>query len=68
MTTFTGAAIEYLCSQPLGRLATVGAGGRPQVDPAWIRVRPRRILSWGIDCSSDEMDEMSARDVAPDRV
>ncbi|MFC6403103.1 PPOX class F420-dependent oxidoreductase [Planobispora longispora] len=30
-------------------------------DPAWILIRPRRILSWGIDNGSYEM---SARDVS----
>jgi pyridoxamine 5'-phosphate oxidase family protein len=31
-------------------------------DPAWILLRPRRVLSWGIDCSPYEL---RARDVAP---
>lgn len=30
-------------------------------DPAWIRIRPRRILAWGIDTDSFEL---TARDVA----
>jgi pyridoxamine 5'-phosphate oxidase family protein len=140
-TTFTDSEIEYLRSQPLGRLATADAKGRPHVmpvgafydpesdaivvgaaggmasskkfrdaqrradvaivvddlasvepwrprgieirgraethtdggepvgervgasfefEPAWIRIRPRRILSWGIDNGSFEM---SGRDV-----
>jgi pyridoxamine 5'-phosphate oxidase family protein len=140
-STFTVTEIEYLQSQPLGRIATADADGRPHVmpvgvfydaesqsvvigatggmvtskkfrdarrrpdvavvvddlaavepwtprgleirgraethtdggeavgervgatfrfEPAWIRVRPRRILSWGIDNGSFEM---SARDV-----
>jgi pyridoxamine 5'-phosphate oxidase family protein len=140
-STFTDAEIEYLNTQPLGRIATVDADGRPHVipvgvwydpdadsivvgatggmqsskkfrdarqhpdvafvvddlasvdpwsprgievrgraethteggeavgervgasfefEPAWIRIRPRRILSWGIDNGSFEM---SARDV-----
>jgi pyridoxamine 5'-phosphate oxidase family protein len=139
--TFTDSEIEYLNSQPLGRIATADADGRPHVmpvgafydpeseaivvgatggiasskkfrdarhrpdvaivvddlasvdpwrprgieirgraethldggeavgervgasfefEPAWIRIRPRRILSWGIDNGSFEM---SARDV-----
>ena len=33
MSSFTEAEIEYLGGQPLGRLATVGADGRPQVKP-----------------------------------
>lgn len=142
MTTFTDAEIEYLNTQRLGRLATVGADGSPHVMPvgvfydpeaqaivigssggmastkkfrdardrpevalvvddlasmdpwtprgieirgqaethteggeeigkrlgaafpfdrAWIRIRPRRILAWGIDGSPFEM---AARDVA----
>jgi pyridoxamine 5'-phosphate oxidase family protein len=140
-STFTDTEIEYLQSQPLGRIATVDADGRPHVmpvgvfydaesqsvvigatggmvaskkfrdarrrpdvavvvddlaavdpwtprgieirgraetytdggeavgervgatfrfEPAWIRIRPRRILAWGIDNGSFEM---SARDV-----
>jgi pyridoxamine 5'-phosphate oxidase family protein len=138
---FTDAEIDYITSQPLGRLATVGADGRPHVmpvgvfydpeagavvisghnlaasrkfrdaqdrpevalviddlaavdpwtprgieirghaethttggeeagrrvgasfpfSPAWIRVRPRRILAWGIDTGSFRL---TARDVA----
>ncbi|PSK97859.1 pyridoxamine 5'-phosphate oxidase family protein [Haloactinopolyspora alba] len=30
-------------------------------DPAWIRIRPRRILAWGLDA---EVFELNARDVA----
>jgi pyridoxamine 5'-phosphate oxidase family protein len=140
-STFTDTEIEYLQGQPLGRIATADADGRPHVmpvgvfydaesqsivigatdgmvaskkfrdarrrpdvavviddlaavdpwtprgieirgqaethtqggeavgervgatfrfEPAWIRIRPRRILSWGIDNGSFEM---SARDV-----
>ncbi len=33
MSAFTAAEIEFLRSQPLARLATVGADGRPQVKP-----------------------------------
>lgn len=33
MSAFTTAEIEYLRGQPLARLATVGADGRPQVKP-----------------------------------
>ncbi len=33
MNTFTDAEVEYLNSQPLGRLATVGPDGRPHVKP-----------------------------------
>ncbi|SCK07944.1 pyridoxamine 5'-phosphate oxidase family protein [Streptomyces sp. WMMB 322] len=30
-------------------------------DPAWMLLRPRRVISWGIDCSSFDL---RARDVA----
>ncbi|MFD1718078.1 PPOX class F420-dependent oxidoreductase [Georgenia deserti] len=42
----------------------VGARLEPDFpwDPAWIRIRPRRILSWGIDTDSFEL---AARDVEP---
>jgi pyridoxamine 5'-phosphate oxidase family protein len=144
MTAFTDAEIEYLRTQPLGRIATVGSDGRPHVTPvgvfydpatetiaigsaadmaaskkfrdvrrrpdvalvvddlaavdpwsprgieirghgethvdggedvgrrlgadfpfdvAWIRIRPRRILAWGIDSGSFEL---SARDLPAD--
>jgi pyridoxamine 5'-phosphate oxidase family protein len=33
MSAFTAAEIEFLRNQPLARLATVGADGRPQVKP-----------------------------------
>jgi pyridoxamine 5'-phosphate oxidase family protein len=33
MSMFTAPEIEYLRSRPLGRLARVGANGRPQVEP-----------------------------------
>jgi pyridoxamine 5'-phosphate oxidase family protein len=33
---FTVNEIEYLNSQPLGRLATVGPGGRPHVAPVGV--------------------------------
>lgn len=36
--TYTPAELEYLRSQPLGRLATVDAGGVPQVNPVGFRV------------------------------
>jgi pyridoxamine 5'-phosphate oxidase family protein len=44
--------------------AEVGArlGAPFDFDPAWILLRPRRVLSWGIDCSPYEV---LARDVAP---
>jgi pyridoxamine 5'-phosphate oxidase family protein len=36
MSTFTAAEVEYLNSQPLGRLATVGPGGAPHVMPVGV--------------------------------
>jgi pyridoxamine 5'-phosphate oxidase family protein len=40
MSMFTAAEIEYLRGQPLARLATVGADGRPQVKPVGFLVDP----------------------------
>jgi hypothetical protein len=76
MSAFTDAEIEFLNSQRLGRLATVGADDMPHVGgedvsnrlgapfrfaPAWIRIRPRRIVALGINGGQFES---SARDVA----
>jgi pyridoxamine 5'-phosphate oxidase family protein len=36
--TFTPAELDYLRSQPLGRLATVDADGVPQVNPVGFRI------------------------------
>jgi pyridoxamine 5'-phosphate oxidase family protein len=36
--TFTDEEIAYLRSQPLGRLATLGAGGQPDVVPVAVEV------------------------------
>jgi pyridoxamine 5'-phosphate oxidase family protein len=38
--TFTANEIEYLNSQPLGRLATVGPGGRPHIVPVGVFYDP----------------------------
>jgi pyridoxamine 5'-phosphate oxidase family protein len=35
--TFTPTALDYLASQPLGRLATVAPGGSPQNNPLSFR-------------------------------
>lgn len=40
MSTFTTAEVEYLTSQPLGRLATVGRGGKPHVMPVGVFYDP----------------------------
>ena len=40
MSAFTPAEIEYLRGQPLGRLATVGPDGRPQVKPVGFLLDP----------------------------
>jgi pyridoxamine 5'-phosphate oxidase family protein len=40
MTTFSAAELAYLESQPLGRLATIGPDGSPQVRPVGFRVDP----------------------------
>jgi pyridoxamine 5'-phosphate oxidase family protein len=40
MSTFTSTEIEYLTSQRLGRLATVGKDGRPHVMPVGVFYDP----------------------------
>ena len=40
MSTFTNAEVEYLKSQPLGRLATVGPDDRPHVTPVGVFYDP----------------------------
>jgi pyridoxamine 5'-phosphate oxidase family protein len=40
MTTFTSTEVEYLNSQALGRLATVGKDGRPHVMPVGVFLDP----------------------------
>lgn len=40
MSTFTEAEVEYLSSQPLGRLATVDPDGRPHVTPVGVFYDP----------------------------
>lgn len=40
MSKFTSAEVEYLTSQPLGRLATVGKDGRPHVLPVGVFYDP----------------------------
>jgi hypothetical protein len=39
--TATLSEVEYLNSQPLGRIATVGADGRPHVMPVGCSTTPR---------------------------
>ena len=39
-TTFTPSEIEYLDTQPLGRIATVDASGAPRVVPTGFRYNP----------------------------
>jgi pyridoxamine 5'-phosphate oxidase family protein len=41
MSAFTDAEIEYLNSQVIGRLATVGAGGMPHVIPVAVFYDPQ---------------------------
>ncbi|MGH8930605.1 MAG: PPOX class F420-dependent oxidoreductase [Egibacteraceae bacterium] len=40
MSTFTDTEVEYLNSQPLGRIATVGPDGRPHVMPVGVFYDP----------------------------
>ncbi len=42
MSAFTPAEINYLKSQRLGRIATVGSDGRPHVVPVGFRYNPER--------------------------
>lgn len=41
MGTFTDAEVEYLLTQPLGRIATVGSDNRPQVRPVGVWYDPQ---------------------------
>src|SRR5579862_6746208 len=43
MSVFTEAEIEYLASQRLGRIATVGADGQPHVVPTSFRYDPDHV-------------------------
>ena len=54
MSVFTGAEIEYLRSQTLGRLATVGSDGQPHVIPVtfWFNDEQDAIDVGGIDFAS----------------
>ena len=56
MAAFTGAEIEYLRSQPLGRIATVGRDGRPHVTPvgAFYEVETEAIVVGGIDMAASK--------------
>jgi pyridoxamine 5'-phosphate oxidase family protein len=50
MTPFTPAEIEYLRTQPLGRIATVSAAGEPDVAPVGFRLLDDgRIEIGGLD-------------------
>ena len=40
MSVFTDSELEYLASQRLGRIATVGADGQPHVVPTSFRYDP----------------------------
>jgi len=40
MSIFTPTEIEYLQNQPLGRLATVNAAGKPQIAPVGFHYNP----------------------------
>jgi pyridoxamine 5'-phosphate oxidase family protein len=42
MSTFTTAEVDYLASQPLGRVATVGRAGKPHVMPVGVFYDPDR--------------------------
>ena len=42
MSVFTQAEVEYLSSQRIGRIATVGPGGQPHVVPVGFRYNPEQ--------------------------
>jgi hypothetical protein len=44
MSAFAEVEIEYLNAQRLGRMAMVGA-------PQFFRLRPHRVISWGLEGS-----------------
>ena len=51
---FTDAEVAYLDGQPLGRLATVGPNGRPQVKPVGFFLEPgtQAIVIGGLDMAA----------------
>jgi pyridoxamine 5'-phosphate oxidase family protein len=53
---FTAAEIEYLNSQPLGRIATVGRDGKPHVTPvgAFFEPETEAIVIGGIDMAASK--------------
>jgi pyridoxamine 5'-phosphate oxidase family protein len=73
MSTFTDAEITYLSSQPLGRIATVGADGRPHVTPVGVFYDPETqsvvVASAGdMPACKKFRDAQRQTDVAPVRV
>lgn len=56
MSTFTDAEVEYLHSQPLGRLATVGPDGRPHVTPLGVFYDPESeaVVIGGLDMAASK--------------
>ena len=52
MSVLTDAEIEYLESQRLGRLATVGHDGMPHVVPVAFRYNPRPTPSTSVGTTS----------------
>lgn len=62
MSTFTPAEIEYLHGQPLGRLATIGADGRPHVMPVGLFYDPE-TESIVVGSAADMVASKKFRDV-----
>ena len=63
MVTFTDAEVEYLNSQPLGRLATVGPDGRLHVTPVGVFYDPEtRTIVVGGHAGSDMAASKKFRD------
>ena len=52
MSAFAEVEIEYLNAQRLGRMATVGA-------PQFFRLRPHRVISWGLEGSGYRVNARS---------
>jgi pyridoxamine 5'-phosphate oxidase family protein len=54
MSVFTDNEIEYLSSQPLGRLATIGADGTPHAVPVGFRLEGDAIEIGGMNLAASK--------------
>ncbi|KII00493.1 hypothetical protein LP52_01345 [Streptomonospora alba] len=66
MSPFTDTEIDYLTSQPLGRLATVDTRGRPQVKPVGVFYDPENagLVVGGVDMAASKKFRDAAADPA----